>query len=417
MLFDPKRYDLAKVGRYKFNKKLAFRNRIVRHVLAEDVMDKSTGEIIGEKGTEVTVELADKMQNAAVPYVWIQGEDRNVKVLSNLMVDINTYLPELNKEEVGITELVYYPKLMDVMELAKVIAEYFSNKINDKVTHKQVFIGNGSDEVLAFIFMTFFNAGDKVYYPDITYSFYPVYADLFNVEEVKIPLNDSFEIEIQKYFGLDGHIIIANPNAPTSIALKLDEIEEIVKNNPNQLVIVDEAYVDFGAESVVKLINKYDNVLVVQTFSKSRSMAGIRLGYAFGSENIIEGLNRLKFSFNSYTIDRISIEAGIESFKDDEYFEKTNAKIIQTREKTTEKLKKLGFKVLNSSANFIFISHNKVFAGDLYKQLKENGVLVRYFAKNRIDNYLRITIGTDEEMGIFIEKLEEIIFQKEKILI
>ena len=345
------------------------------------------------------------------------GEQPKDKKYIKLNTNENPYPPSAKVIEkiksMNLEDLKLYPD-PDVMELAKVIAEYFSNKINDKVTHKQVFIGNGSDEVLAFIFMTFFNPGDKVYYPDITYSFYPVYADLFNVKEVKIPLNDSFEIEIQKYFGLDGHIIITNPNAPTSIALKSDEIEEIVKNNPNQLVIIDEAYVDFGAESAVKLINKYDNVLVVQTFSKSRSMAGIRLGYALGSENIIEGLNRLKFSFNSYTIDRISIEAGIESFKDDEYFEKTNAKIIQTREKTVEKLKKLGFKVLNSSANFIFISHNKVFAGDLYKQLKENGVLVRYFAKDRIDNYLRVTIGTDEEMRIFIEKLEEIIFQRKK---
>lgn len=345
------------------------------------------------------------------------GEQPKDKKYIKLNTNENPYPPSSKVIEkiksMNLEDLKLYPD-PDVMELGKVIAEYFSNKINDKVTHKQVFIGNGSDEVLAFIFMTFFNAGDKVYYPDITYSFYPVYADLFNVKEVKIPLNDSFEIEIQKYFGLDGHIIIANPNAPTSIALKLDEIEEIIKNNPNQLVIVDEAYVDFGAESAVKLINKYDNVLVVQTFSKSRSMAGIRLGYALGSENIIEGLNRLKFSFNSYTIDRISIEAGIESFKDNEYFEKTNIKIIQTREKTVEKLKKLGFKVLNSSANFIFISHNKVFAGDLYKQLKENGVLVRYFAKDRIDNYLRVTIGTDEEMEIFIEKLEEIIFQRKK---
>ena len=348
---------------------------------------------------------------------YIPGEQPKDKKYIKLNTNENPYPPSAKVIEkiksMNLEDLKLYPD-PDVMELGKVIAEYFSNKINDKVTHKQVFIGNGSDEVLAFVFMTFFNAGDKVYYPDITYSFYTVYADLFNVKEIKIPLNDSFEIEIQKYFGLDGHIIITNPNAPTSIALKLDEIKEIVKNNLNQLVIVDEAYVDFGAESAVKLINKYDNVLVVQTFSKSRSMAGIRLGYALGSENIIEGLNRLKFSFNSYTIDRISIEAGIESFKDDEYFGKTNAKIIQTREKTVEKLKKLGFKVLNSSANFIFISHNKVFAGDLYKQLKENGVLVRYFAKDRIDNYLRVTIGTNEEMGTFIEKLEEIIFQREK---
>ena len=318
------------------------------------------------------------------------GEQPKDKKYIKLNTNENPYPPSSKVIEKiksrNLEDLKLYPD-PDVTELGKVIAEYFSNKINDKVTHKQVFIGNGSDEVLAFIFMTFFNEGDKVYYPDVTYSFYPVYADLFNVKEIKIPLNDSFEIEIQKYFDLDGHIIIANPNAPTSIALKLDEIEEIVKNNPNQLVIVDEAYVDFGAESAVKLINKYDNVLV----------------------NIIEGLNRLKFSFNSYTIDRISIEAGIESFKDDEYFEKTNAKIIQTREKTVKKLKKLGFKVLNSSANFIFISHNKVFAGNLYKQLKENGVLVRYFAKDRIDNYLRVTIGTDEEMGIFIEKLEDLL--------
>ena len=345
------------------------------------------------------------------------GEQPKDKKYIKLNTNENPYPPSSKVIEkiksMNLKDLKLYPD-PDVTELGNVIAEYFSNKINDKVTRKQVFIGNGSDEVLGFIFMAFFNAGDKVYYPDITYSFYPVYADLFNVKEIKIPLNDNFEIEIQKYFGLDGHIIITNPNAPTSIALKLDEIEEIIKNNSNQLVIVDEAYVDFGAESAVKLINKYDNVLVVQTFSKSRSMAGIRLGYALGCESIIEGLNRLKFSFNSYTIDRISIEAGIESFKDNEYFEKTNAKIIQTREKTSEKLKKLGFKVLNSSANFIFISHNKVFAGDLYKQLKENGVLVRYFAKDRIDNYLRVTIGTDEEMEIFIEKLEEIIFQREK---
>ena len=308
----------------------------------------------------------------------------------------------------NLEDLKLYPD-PDVSELRKVIAEYFSKKIDERITKEQIFVGNGSDEVLALIFMTFFNKGDKVYYPDITYSFYPVYADLFDLKEVKIPLNENFEIEIEKYFGLDGHIVITNPNAPTSIALKLEEIEEIVKKNPNQLVVVDEAYIDFGAESAVKLVNKYDNVLVVQTFSKSRSFAGMRLGYAIGSENIIEGLNRLKFSFNSYTIDRISIEAGIESFKDDDYFIKINAKIIETREKTVKKLKELGFKVLNSSANFIFISHNKVFAGDLYKQLKDNGILVRYFAKDRIDNYLRVTIGTDKEMEIFIEKLEKLL--------
>ena len=344
------------------------------------------------------------------PYV--PGEQPKDKKYIKLNTNENPYAPSEKVIEkiksMNLEDLKLYPD-PDVSELRKVIAEYFSKKIDERITKEQIFVGNGSDEVLALIFMTFFNKGDKVYYPDITYSFYPVYADLFDLKEVKIPLNKNFEIEIDKYFGVDGHIIITNPNAPTSIALKLEEIEEIVKKNPNQLVVVDEAYVDFGAESAVKLVNKYDNVLVVQTFSKSRSFAGMRLGYAIGSGNIIEGLNRLKFSFNSYTIDRISIEAGIESFKDDEYFMKTNAKIIETREKTVKKLKELGFKVLNSSANFIFISHNKVFAGDLYKQLKDNGILVRYFAKDRIDNYLRVTIGTDEEMEIFIEKLEKLL--------
>ena len=344
------------------------------------------------------------------PYV--PGEQPKDKKYIKLNTNENPYSPSEKVIEkiksMNLEDLKLYPD-PDVSELRKVIAEYFSKKIDERITKEQIFVGNGSDEVLALIFMTFFNKGDKVYYPDITYSFYPVYADLFDLKEVRIPLNENFEIEIDKYFGVDGHIIITNPNAPTSIALKLEEIEEIVKKNPNQLVVVDEAYVDFGAESAVKLVNKYDNVLVVQTFSKSRSFAGMRLGYAIGSGNIIEGLNRLKFSFNSYTIDRISIEAGIESFKDDDYFIKINAKIIETREKTVKKLKELGFKVLNSSANFIFISHNKVFAGDLYKQLKDNGILVRYFAKDRIDNYLRVTIGTDEEMEIFIEKLEKLL--------
>ena len=344
------------------------------------------------------------------PYV--PGEQPKDKKYIKLNTNENPYSPSEKVIEkiksMNLKDLKLYPD-PDVSELRKVIAKYFSQKIDERITKEQIFVGNGSDEVLALIFMTFFNKGDKVYYPDITYSFYPVYADLFDLKEVKVPLNKNFEIEIEKYFGLDGHIVITNPNAPTSIALKLEEIEKIAEKNPNQLVVVDEAYVDFGAESAVKLVNKYDNVLVVQTFSKSRSFAGMRLGYAIGSENIIEGLNRLKFSFNSYTIDRISIEAGIESFKDDDYFVKTNAKIIETRERTVKKLKELGFKVLNSSANFIFISHNKVFAGDLYKNLKDNGVLVRYFAKDRIDNYLRVTIGTDEDMEIFIEKLNKLL--------
>ena len=342
--------------------------------------------------------------NTIKPYV--PGEQPKDKQYIKLNTNENPYSPSdkvVNKiRKMNLEDLKLYPD-PDVSALSKEIANYFSVKQN------QVFIGNGSDEILAFIFMAFFNKGDKVYYPDITYSFYTVYSDLFNLDEAKIPLNSKFEIEIEKYFRLDGHIVIANPNAPTSIALKSIEIEEIVKNNKNQLVIIDEAYIDFGGESAINLVNKYDNILVVQTFSKSRSLAGMRLGYAIGSENIIEGLNRLKFSFNSYTINRISIEAGIESFKDDEYFRKTNKKIISTREKSIIELEKLGFNTLKSSSNFIFITHKTIYAETLYKELKNRGVLVRYFNKERIDNYLRVTIGTDEEMEMFIEKIKEIV--------
>ncbi len=340
------------------------------------------------------------------PYV--PGEQPKDKKYIKLNTNENPYPPSINAinkiKSMNLDDLKLYPD-PDVTLLKNELSNYFN------VNNKQVFIGNGSDEVLAFIFMAFFNKKDKIYYPDITYSFYPVYADLFNLNAVKIDVTDEFKINIKDYFNLDGHIIIANPNAPTSIALSLNEVEEIVKNNPNNLVVIDEAYVDFGAESAVKLVNKYNNLLVVQTFSKSRSYAGMRLGYAIGNENIIEGLDRLKFSFNSYTINRISIESAIESIKDDKYFQKTCKMIIKTRDNTVVELEKLNFKVLDSSANFIFISHKSIYAADLYKELRDRGILVRYFSKDKIDNYLRVTIGTDEEMNTFVDKLKEIIIK------
>ena len=223
-------------------------------------------------------------------------------------------------------------------------------------------------------------------------------------------MKDDFSIDINDYKNLDAGIFIANPNAPTGLMLTLSQIEEIIINNRNNIVIVDEAYIDFAeTESAYKLVNKYDNLLVIQTFSKSRALAGIRLGFAIGNENLIQGLKNIKYSFNSYTINRLSIIAGIEAIKDKDYFKDTVNKVITTREKTKIKLKELGFNILDSKSNFIFISHKNVFAEDIYVKLRENGILVRYFKTDLINNYIRVTIGTDEEMNIFVEKIENII--------
>ncbi|MBW5390658.1 histidinol-phosphate transaminase [Brachyspira hampsonii] len=300
-------------------------------------------------------------------------------------------------------DLRLYPD-PNVINLKKEIAELYNVNTNN------IFIGNGSDEILAFSFMAFFNKGDKIYYPNITYSFYSVYSALFDLNEMKIPLKDDFSIDINNYKNLDSGIFIANPNAPTGLLLNPSQIEEIIMNNKNNIVIIDEAYIDFAeTESAYKLINKYDNLLVIQTFSKSRSLAGMRLGFAIGNENLIQGLKNIKYSFNSYTINRLSIIAGIEAVKDNEYFKYTVNKIINTRERTKIKLKELGFNVLDSKSNFIFISHKNIFAEDIYLKLKDKGILVRYFKTDIIDNYIRVTIGSDKEMDIFLEKIKDII--------
>lgn len=313
--------------------------------------------------------------------------------------------PNVKKALIGSSfdDLRLYPD-PNVSDLKREIAELYNVNTNN------IFVGNGSDEILAFSFMAFFNKGDKVYYPNITYSFYSVYSSLFDLNEVKIPLKDDFSIDINDYKNLDAGIFIANPNAPTGLLLTLSQIEEIIMNNRNNIVIVDEAYIDFAeTESAYKLVNKYDNLLVIQTFSKSRALAGIRLGFAIGNENLIQGLKNIKYSFNSYTINRLSIIAGIEAIKDKEYFKDTVNKVINTREKTKIRLKELGFNVLDSKSNFIFISHKNVFAEDIYIKLRDNGILVRYFKTDIIDNYIRVTIGTDEEMDIFVEKIKYII--------
>lgn len=277
------------------------------------------------------------------------------------------------------------------------------------LTADEVFVGNGSDEVLAFSFMAFFEPGQPIRFPDVTYSFYPVYAKLFDIRYEEVALNEDFTLQVDKFFQSEGGVILPNPNAPTSLYANLEHIEEIVENNPDQVVIIDEAYIDFASKSAAELIQQYDNLLVIQTTSKSRSLAGLRVGYAMGNAALIDALIRIKDSFNSYTLDRLALVGAQAAFEDEEYFMETIAKITATRDKISVALQKLGFTVLPSQANFVFVRHETVLAEILYNGLKKEGVLVRYFNKPGIDNYLRVTIGTDGQMEQLIEKLTEIV--------
>jgi len=288
-------------------------------------------------------------------------------------------------------------------ELREAVAEYY------KVSKAQVFVGNGSDEVLAFSFMAFFNPMDKpVVFPDITYSFYEVYCKFLRINFNTVDLEEDFSIQVERFPHDNGGIVISNPNAPTSLHLDKDRIIALLERNRDSVVIIDEAYIDFGGESSIDLINKYPNLLVVQTLSKSRSLAGLRIGLAVGDKNLIEGLNAVKDSLNSYTLDSLALTGAMEAIRDQEYFEDTRSKIIKTRDMTADTLINLGFKVLPSKANFIFASHPVIPAGVLFQRLREEGILVRYFNKTRIDNFLRISIGTDEEMKELAGKIEKI---------
>ncbi|WP_252512112.1 histidinol-phosphate transaminase, partial [Acinetobacter baumannii] len=271
----------------------------------------------------------------------------------------------------------------------------------------QVFVGNGSDEVLAHIFKAFFLQDEPILYPDITYSFYPVYSQFFGTKTKEIPLNESFEIDVRDYTQPNGGVIITNPNAPTSIALSLAEIEQVLQANPDRVVVIDEAYVDFGAESAVSLINRYENLVVCQTTSKSRSLAGLRVGFAIAQSHLIAALEAVKNSFNSYPIDRFAIAAAVASFEDQAYFEEQCQKVITSREKLVRDLTELGFNVLPSKANFIFATHSQHDAGQLAQKLREQGIIVRYFNKPRINQFLRITVGTDEQNARLVQTLKQ----------
>ena len=286
-------------------------------------------------------------------------------------------------------------------ELVDALAEYYG------VRPSQVFVGVGSDDVLAMSFLTFFNSEKPVLFPDITYSFYDVWAELFHIPYSQIPLDERFRIVTEDYLKENGGIIFPNPNAPTGVSLPLEEVEKIVKGNPDSVVIVDEAYVDFGTESALALVPRYENLLVVQTFSKSRSMAGMRIGFCIGSEELISCLNNVKYSFNSYTMNRTTLKLGAASVKNDVYFRETTDKIIKTREWSKKELARLGFVFEDSKANFIFAAHRTKPAKEIFRALREQHIYVRYFEKPRIDNYLRISIGTPEQMKRLFDFLEK----------
>lgn len=276
------------------------------------------------------------------------------------------------------------------------------------VAENRIFVGNGSDEVLAFAFQAFFDEGAEIVFPDITYSFYPVYANLFGIKCRTVALNDDFTVPVDALCGGNAGVVIANPNAPTGIELPQADIIRILEANPDVVVIVDEAYVDFGGASAVELIDRYPNLLVVQTFSKSRALAGMRVGFAFGSENLIQAMNCVKNSFNSYTLDRLALAGAAAAVADEDYFRTQCAKVIATRERTAQTLRENGFTVYPSKTNFIFVSHPTVPAKELFAGLRERGILVRYFDAPRIDNCLRVSIGTDADMDAFLKAMLEL---------
>ena len=277
----------------------------------------------------------------------------------------------------------------------------------------QVFVGNGSDEVLAHVFLALLKHDRPLRFPDITYSFYPVYCGLYGIQYETVPLTADFRIDVEDYLparsGPAGAIIFPNPNAPTGRALTAAEVERIVAGNPDAVVVVDEAYVDFGGESAIALTSRYDNLLVVQTLSKSRSLAGLRVGFAVGGAALIEGLERVKNSFNSYPIDRLASAGAVAALEDTEYFERTRQAVIESRSRMTAGLQALGFEVLPSSANFVFARHPSQDAAGLAAALRERSIIVRHFRQPRIDQFLRISVGTEAECGLLLGALAEIL--------
>ena len=341
-----------------------------------------------------------------VPYV--PGEQPKGDRLIKLNTNENPYPPAPGVADalknMGIEQFRKYPD-PTASNLVHALAKYYG--VNDD----QVFVGVGSDDVIAMSFLTFFHSDKPILFPDVSYSFYKVWAELFDIPYETPNLDETFCIRPEDYCRENGGIIFPNPNAPTGLLLPLEKVEEIIRNNQKSVVIVDEAYIDFGGTSALKLIEKYENLLVVQTFSKSRSMAGMRIGFAIGHPDLIKALNDVKYSYNSYTMNMPSLILGTEVLKDDAYFKETVQKIMDTREWAKKRLTELGFTFPDSMSNFIFASHNRVPAKELFEALKKQQIYVRYFDQPRLSNYLRITIGTREEMETLFAFLENYLAQ------
>lgn len=336
-----------------------------------------------------------------VPYV--AGEQPNRPNMIKLNTNECPYPPAPGvaklAEKLDCGALRLYPD-SKTTPLVDALAEYY------QVKPEQIFVGVGSDDVLSMAFMTFFNSDRPILFPDVTYSFYDVWAELYRIPYKTCALDENWHIRPEDYKQPNGGIIFPNPNAPTGVFENLEVVEEIIAANRDVVVIVDEAYVDFGGKSALPLLEKYDNLLVVQTFSKSRAMAGLRIGFCIGNEKLISYLNDVKFSFNSYTMNLPAQVLGVEAVRDDAYFKETTAKIIATRERVKKELKELGFRFPDSRANFIFASHEEVPAAEIFQALREADIYVRYWNKPRINNSLRITIGTDEQMDRLISFLK-----------
>ncbi|MCF7533198.1 histidinol-phosphate transaminase [Pseudomonas petrae] len=341
--------------------------------------------------------------NDLVPYV--PGEQPKLTKLVKLNTNENPYGPSpkaIDAMRVAVSdELRLYPDPnSDVLKQA--VARYYGVDAN------RVFLGNGSDEVLAHAYNAFFRQDKPLLFPDISYSFYPVYCGLYGVDYEAVPLDEQFQIRVEDYVRPNGGIIFPNPNAPTGCLLALDAVEQILKNSPDSVVIVDEAYIDFGGETAISLVDRYPNLLVTQTLSKSRSLAGLRVGLAVGHPDLIEALERVKNSFNSYPLDRMAIVGAAAAFDDREYFERTCQRVIASREALVEQLEGKGFEVLPSAANFIFARHPQHDAASLAAKVREQGVIVRHFKQARIAQFLRITIGTPEQNQALVDALGDL---------
>ena len=338
------------------------------------------------------------------PYV--PGEQPNLPDMIKLNTNENPYPPSPKVVEVlksfDCDSLRLYPDPNSQL-LADALAKRYG------LASDQVFLGVGSDDVLAIAFMTFFNSKKPVLFPDITYSFYDVWAELFQIPYERPALDEHFDLIRADYYKENGGVVIANPNAPTGVLQNMDFLRDVIEHNRDVVVIIDEAYADFSESSALELTKEYDNVLIVQTYSKSRSLAGMRIGYAMGNPELIKAMNDVRYSYNSYPMTRLSVALGVAALEDETYFQDTVAKVIETREWTKEQLKRLGFSFRDSRTNFIFAAHESVPAVQIFDALREKHIFVRHFSQKRIDNYLRISIGTREEMERFIEETEKIV--------